>query len=225
MRTLGCGGFTLGWLAAAFVRLHNFLARATARRAESEPKAGRQVVVMIVFGVLGAVVVGLAALVFVVYNQLSHRRTDVDDAWQQMELQLRRRYDLVPDLVEAVRRFIRRDRQQLDALTVARTAAMHASGPLEKARAESELTLAVRTVVALAEAYPQLSRTPHFSELHAALLDTEYRIANSRQRYNDAVGGYNEAIHASPASVVAGPFGFGSRQPFAVPERTAARVN
>lgn len=174
------------------------------------------------------VLVILAVLVIaaiVVYNKLVRSRNGVDNAWAQIEVQLKRRYDLVPNLVETVKGYAVHERQVFEAVTAARAAAISAQGPARQAQAENFLTEALRSVFAVAEAYPQLQASNNFADLQGELADTENRIAYSRQYYNDAVLAYHNAIQTVPTNIVAGATGFRAREFFESPDQERGPVH
>jgi LemA protein len=160
------------------------------------------------------VLIGLVAL----YNRLVRARNRVDNAWGQIEVQLKRRWDLIPNLVETVKGYAAHERGVFDEVTEARTRAQQASSPAESAQAEGVLSQALGRLFAVAEAYPDLKATQNFQELQAQLSETEDKVAISRQVYNDTVLTYNNAIQTFPGAVVAGPFGFTKREFFEVEE-------
>lgn len=177
--------------------------------------------------VLFVALVVLVGAVIGVYNRLVRSRNNVDNAWAQIEVQLKRRYDLIPNLVETVKGYAGHERQVFEAVTAARAAAISAQGPVRQAEAENTLAEALRGVFAVAEAYPQLQASRNFAELQGELSDTENRIAYSRQYYNDAVLSYHNAIYTVPTNIVAGVAGFRAREFFEAPdqERGPVRVN
>ena len=160
------------------------------------------VIVLIVL----VLVVALAAVL--VYNRLVRLRNRAENSWAQVDVQLRRRYDLIPNIVEAVKGYAAHERGTLDDVTQARTAAQRAQGVAEQAQAENALTAAIGRLFAVAEAYPQLRATENFQQLQAQLAETEQKIAVSRQVYNDAVLTYDNALETVPTNIVAGLFGF-----------------
>lgn len=163
------------------------------------------------------VVVLIVLIGFVVlYNRLVRARNRVDNAWGQVEVQLKRRWDLIPNLVETVKGYAAHERETFEAVTNARTAAQQARSPAESAQAEGILSQALGRLFAVAEAYPDLKATQNFQELQAQLSDTENKVAVSRQVYNDTVLTYNNAIQTFPGAAVAGPFGFTKREFFEV---------
>ena len=164
----------------------------------------------------------VAGFVFV-YNGLVRRRNRVDSTWSDIEVLLRRRHDLVPNLVSAVQGYAGHESTTLRDVTEARAAAVNAQGPSRIGQAESTLEGGVRTLIADAEAYPQLKASASFVELQKQLTATENGIEHARQFYNDAVYGYNNAIQTLPGNLVAGPLGFKVREFFqAAPSERAA---
>ena len=163
--------------------------------------------------VLGLVVL---AVVFgvVLYNGLVRLRNRIEGAWAQIDVQLRRRYDLVPNLVETVKGYATHERETLEAVTQARNAAIGATGVQDQAKAENMLTGTLKSLFAVSEAYPDLKANQNFLQLQEELTATEGRIAYARQYYNDAVQRYNTRIQTFPAVVVAGPAGFKEREYF-----------
>jgi len=183
-----------------------------------------------VWVVIVIVVIVVVALLLVVaaYNRLVRTRNQVDSAWAQIEVQLKRRWDLIPNLVETVKGYAAHERGTFDSVTEARAAAQRAQGPAQQAQAEGILGQALGRLFAVAEAYPELKANQNFLELQSQLDDTENRIAASRQVYNDAVLTYNNAIQTFPAVVLANTFGFTKREFFEVEqaaERDAPRVS
>ena len=157
-------------------------------------------------------IVALAAVVF--YNRLVRLRNRAENAWAQVDVQLRRRYDLIPNLVEAVKGYAAHERGTFDEVTQARTAAQQAKGVAEQAEAENVLTAAIGRLFAVAEAYPQLRATENFQQLQTQLAEVEQKIAVSRQVYNDTVLTYDNALETVPTNVIAGIFNFRERAYF-----------
>ena len=162
------------------------------------------------------VIIGLALLVglmlVLLYNRLVQRRNRVDNAWAQVEVQLKRRWDLIPNLVESVKGYAAHERQTFEAVTEARTRAQNAKTPAETAAAEGILGAALGRLFAVAEAYPELQADENFRQLQTELAETENRVAVSRQVYNDSVLTYNNTVQTFPGLMVAGPFGFSIRE-------------
>jgi LemA protein len=180
------------------------------------------VVIVIVVAVLL-----VAAFLVVLYNRLVRLRNRSENAWAQVDVQLRRRYDLIPNLLEAVKGYAAHERQTFEEVTKARTAAQQAQTVPEQAQAENMLTQAIGRLFAVAEQYPQLRATENFQQLQAQLEETEGKIAISRQVYNDAVLTYDTALETVPTNIVGGMFNFKERQYFEVEEpavREAPRV-
>jgi LemA protein len=174
------------------------------------------------------VAVAVLLLLFLVYeyNKLVRLRNRTQNAWAQVNVQLRRRYDLIPNLVEAVKGYASHERETFDEVTQARTAAQQAQTVQEQAQAENALTAAIGRLFAVAEAYPQLRATENFQQLQEQLTDTEQKIAVSRQVFNDTVLTYNNTIQTVPNNVIAGIFNFEPRTFFEIeePVREAPRV-
>jgi len=164
-----------------------------------------------------AAVVGLLVLVLIgIYNRLVRLRNRTDNAWSQVDVQLKRRYDLIPNLVESVKGYAAHEKGTFEEVTKARTAAQAATGVEEQAAAENMLTGALRKLFALAEAYPELRASENFRQLQAELAETENKISVSRQIYNDSTLTYNNAVQTVPSNLVAGMFGFRTRAYFEV---------
>lgn len=165
-------------------------------------------IVLIVVAVI-AVFVGLA------YNGLVRRRNDVDNSWSQIDVQLKRRLDLIPNLVETVKGYAAHERTALEAVVAARNSAMAAPAtPAAQASADNALTGALRQLFALSEAYPDLKANQGFVSLQDELANTESRIAYARQFYGDSVATFNTAIQKFPTVFVAKMFSFTEREFF-----------
>jgi LemA protein len=170
----------------------------------------------VVLVVVIAVVVFLAFVFVAMYNRLVRLRNSSENAWAQVDVQLRKRYDLVPNLVETVKGYAAHERGVFDEVTKARTAAQQAQTVEEQGKAETVLTAALGRLFAVAEAYPQLRATENFQQLQAQLTDVEQAIATAREAYNDSVLGYDNALQTLPTSVIAGFFNFRRRAYFEV---------
>ena len=170
------------------------------------------IAVWIILGLVVVIVIYLVAL----YNGLIGKRNRVDNSWAQIEVQLKRRHDLIPNLVETVKGYAAHERGTFEAVTQARAAAMGAQGPAQAAAAEGILGQALGRLFAVAEAYPDLKASTNFLDLQTQLQDTENKVAVSRQVYNDTVLTYNNGIQVFPAVLIAGPFGFTRREFFEV---------
>jgi LemA protein len=170
-----------------------------------------------------ALVLGLLLFLALTYNGLVAKRNRSANAWAQVDVQLRRRYDLIPNLVEAVKGYAAHEQGTFTAITQARAAAQQAQGPAQQGQAEAALTGALGRLLAVAEAYPALRATENFQQLQAQLTSTENKIAMSRQVYNDTVLTYNNACQQVPSNLVAGAFGFKPREYFEIEPGEAAR--
>jgi LemA protein len=164
--------------------------------------------------VVVAVVVVLLLVVVAMYNRLVRLRNRSENSWAQVDVQLRRRYDLIPNLVEAVKGYAAHERETFENVTRARTAAQQAQGVEQQGEAENVLTAAIGRLFAVAEAYPQLRATENFQQLQAQLTEVEQNIAISRQVYNDTVLTYDNALETVPTNVIAGAFSFRPRAYF-----------
>lgn len=172
---------------------------------------------MVLLGWLILVIVIVVVLYLIsLYNRLVTFRNRVDNAWAQVDVQLRRRYDLIPNLVEMVKGYASHEKGIFENVSQARQAAISAQGPQEKGAAENQLTQALRQLFAVAEAYPVLRASENFQNLQGELSETENKIAYARQFYNDTVYRYNTTIEKFPANLFARSFGFTKREYFAV---------
>jgi LemA protein len=172
------------------------------------------IVIVVVAVVLGLVLVTL-------YNRLVRLRNRAENSWAQVDVQLRRRYDLIPNLVETVKGYASHERATFEEVTKARTAAQQAKSVPEQAEAENMLTAAIGRLFAVAEAYPELRATENFQQLQAQLAEAESKIAVARQIYNDAVLSYDNALESVPSNLVAGMFNFEPRPYFEIEEPSA----
>jgi LemA protein len=174
--------------------------------------------------IVGAVVLFIIAM----YNGLIRLRVQCDNAWSDIDVQLKRRYDLVPNLVETVKGYAGHEKGTLEAVVQARNSAMSAQGPAAKADAENMLTGALRQVFALAEAYPQLRAVESFTQLQNTLTSLEDTIQNARRYYNAVVRDLNTKIQVFPSNIIANMFNFKPREFFEVSapaERDAPNVS
>ena len=171
------------------------------------------IVVLVLAGL--ALLVALAAALWAVgaYNGLVALREQVRAGWSQVEVLLKRRHDLIGNLVETVKGYAGHEKETLERVIAARNGAVAASGVDSTAKAEGQLTGAVRQLFAVAESYPDLKANENFGQLQRELTNTEDGIAGQRQQYNNTVQRYNTKLMSFPTSLLAGPFGFG-QQPF-----------
>ena len=183
---------------------------------------------MLTLIILVGLVVPFGLYVIGIYNGLVRARNEVKNAWSAIDVQLKRRYDLIPNLVETVKGYAGHERQTLDAVTKARQQAISFTGSVEeRAKVENVLTQTLRSLFALAEAYPDLKANQNFMALQEELANTENKIGFSRQFYNDAAMRYKNRTEVFPSNIVAGMFNF-KAEPFfqaeSAAERTAPQV-
>lgn len=169
---------------------------------------------MVVGIIVAVVIIVILVVVIGLYNNLVKLRNRVDNAWAQIDVQLQRRQDLIPNLVETVKGYAGHESGTLQAVTEARAAVSRATTPQDKMQAEGVLTSALRGLFAVAEAYPELKANANFQQLQAQLAETEDKISYMRQSYNDTVMNYNTAIQTFPAVLLAGALGFTARPSF-----------
>jgi LemA protein len=177
-------------------------------------------IVLIVFAALAL----LALLVVGLYNGLVRLRVQADNAWADIDVQLKRRCDLIPNVVETVKGYAAHERQTLEAVVIARNQAVAAqsAGPAERGQAEGALTSALRGLFALAESYPQLRAVESFTQLQTTLSQIEDALQNARRYYNAVVRDLNTRIQTVPSNIVAGIFGFRTREFFQAQEAERA---
>ncbi|MGI6643449.1 MAG: LemA family protein [Bacillota bacterium] len=171
-----------------------------------------------------AIVVVLAAYVIVSYNSLVTKRQRVHNAWSQIDVQLRRRFDLIPNLVETVKGYASHEKEVFQRVTEARSRVASARSVDESVKAQNALEGALRGLLAVAENYPMLKASENFKELQAELSNTEGKIAFSRQFYNDTVLKYMESIQRFPSNILARMFGFGPISYFETEEEARGPV-
>lgn len=162
------------------------------------------------------VVLLLVVVVVSWYNRLVRARVRVDEAWAQVDTQLQRRHDLVPNLVNTVKGYASHERETLEAVTQARAAAVSVEGPGALAEAENQLTQALGRLLAISENYPQLKADANFRQLQEELAHTENMVAGSRGHYNASVRAYDETRQVFPTSIIANMFNFEARDYFEV---------
>ncbi len=169
---------------------------------------------MILWIVVAAVVLIVVLLLIATFNRLVRLRNRTENAWAQIDVQLKRRADLIPNLVETVKGYAAHERETFEAVTNARTQAQQARTVEERAQAEGVLGAALGRLLAVAEAYPQLRATENFQDIERQLQETEGKIAVSRQVYNDTVLTYDTALETFPTNLLAGALGFRPRAYF-----------
>ena len=163
-----------------------------------------------------AVVVVLAIAVVAIYNRLVRARVRVDEAWAQIDTQLQRRHDLIPNLVETVKGYASHERETFEEVTAARAKAISVQGPADLAEAENGLTQALGKLLAITENYPDLKADANFRQLQEELAHTENMVAGSRGHYNASVRAYDELRQTFPSNIVAGVANFEEREYFEV---------
>lgn len=169
---------------------------------------------MVVGIVIAVIVVILIIVLVVLYNNFVQLRNRVDNAWAQIDVQLQRRLDLIPNLVETVKGYAVHEQGTFDKVTEARSAVMQAQTPEGKMAADNVLSGTLKSLFAVSEAYPELKANVNFQQLQSELAATEDKISYMRQSYNDVVMSYNNAIQTFPGVLIAGPFGFKKRESF-----------
>src|SRR2546426_12360950 len=180
----------------------------------------------------GIIILGLLVLLVVLgigmYNSLVRLKVQCDNAWADIDVQLKRRYDLIPNLVETVKGYAGHEKGTLEAVINARNRAMNATGPVDKAQAENILSGALKSLFALSEAYPQLRAVESFTSLQNSLSEIEDNVQNARRYYNAVVRDLNTKIQQFPSNIFANMMGFQPRQFFevaAAAEREAPKVS
>jgi LemA protein len=163
------------------------------------------------------VLIGLAIVILAgMYNSLVQMRVRTESAWSDIDVQLKRRHDLIPNLVETVKGYAAHEKGTFENVAKFRSMAMQATTPADKAQAENQLSGALKSLFAVAESYPQLQASQEFTELQNSLNSIEDNIQNARRYYNAVVRDYNTRVQSFPANIIAGMFGFQSRQFFEV---------
>ena len=171
--------------------------------------------------IIGTIIVLIIISFIGIYNALIRRRTQTEEAWSDIEVQMKRRYDLIPNIVETVKGYAGHEKSVLESVTMARTQAMGAETPGAQTKAENALTGTLKTLFAVAENYPELKANTNFLDLQHELSDTENKIQAARRFYNGNVRDYNIAIETFPSNLVAGSFGFAKKELFDLDEPAA----
>jgi len=182
---------------------------------------------MYILYVLIGVAVVLIIWLWATYNSLITTRNQVDEAWSDIDVQLKRRYDLIPNLVETVKGYATHEREVFENVTKARSQAMGAQGAEAKGQAENQLSGALKSLFAIAENYPQLRASENFAKLQDELSDTENKIQAARRFYNGNVRDFNTKLQVFPTNMIANGFGFKAREFFEIEEpaqREAVKV-
>jgi LemA protein len=166
------------------------------------------------------VVIAIALLVALAYNSLVQLRVRADSAWSDIDVQLKRRHDLIPNLVETVKGYAAHEKGTFENVAKFRSMAMQASSPADRAAAEGQLTMALKSLFAVAEAYPQLQANQEFLQLQASLNEVENTLQEARRYYNAVVRDFNTKVQSFPTNILAGMFGFQTRQFFQLDSAT-----
>ena len=161
-----------------------------------------------------AIVAIIIIAIISIYNGLVQARMKVDNAWSQIDVQLQRRFDLIPNFVETVKGYMTHEKETFEKIAALRTSWANASSVSEKAELDGQLSSTLKTIMAVSESYPELKANQNFSELSEELRNTENKISFSRQFYNDTVTMYNTKIQVFPSNIIAGMFNFTARDLF-----------
>lgn len=171
-----------------------------------------------------AILVLLVIAIIGMYNGLVQSKIKVDNAWSQIDVQLQRRFDLIPNFVETVKGYMTHEKETFEKIAALRTSWANTSSVAEKAELDNQLSTSLKTIMAVSESYPELRANQNFSELSEELRNTENKISFSRQFYNDAVTMYNTKLQVFPSNIIAGMFNFTARDLFKA-ESDEARKN
>ena len=169
------------------------------------------------------IIAALILWIISIYNSLIKSKLKVDNAWSQIDVQLQRRFDLIPNFVETVKGYMKHESETFEKIAALRTSWANSSSVGEKAKLDGELSGALKTIMAISENYPELKANTNFSELSEELRNTENKISFSRQFYNDSVTMYNTKLELFPSNIVAGMFNFKSRELFTVDNEEARK--
>ena len=172
-------------------------------------------------GILLIIIIVIAVMAIGIYNSLIQLRNRCENSWAQVDVQLKRRYDLIPNLVETVKGYAKHEKEVFQKVTEARTSAINAGSVKDQGLAENQLTGALKSLFAVAESYPDLKANQNFLMLQEELAGTESKIAYARQFYNDTVMKFNTKQQVFPANIIAGMFGFKEREYFELEEPEA----
>lgn len=178
---------------------------------------------MVGFIILAILVIIIVAII-AMYNGLVQSRVKVDNAWSQIDVQLQRRFDLIPNFVETVKGYMSHEKETFEKIAALRTSWANAESVSDKAKLDGELSTTLKTIMAVSESYPELKANQNFSELSEELRNTENKISFARQFYNDSVTMYNTKLQVFPSNIIAGMFNFTPRDLFRA-ESDEARKN
>ena len=168
---------------------------------------------MVGFIILAILVIIIVAII-AMYNGLVQSRVKVDNAWSQIDVQLQRRFDLIPNFVETVKGYMSHEKETFEKIAALRTSWANAESVSDKAKLDGELSTTLKTIMAVSESYPELKANQNFSELSEELRNTENKISFARQFYNDSVTMYNTKLQVFPSNIIAGMFNFTPRDLF-----------
>ena len=182
------------------------------------------VLALVLLAAVAVIVIVGGLIVMSLYNGLQRRKLNAENAWSDIDVQLKRRHDLIPNLVNTVKGYASHEKETFEGVTQARAAAMGAEGVAAQAGAENMLTQALGKLFAVSEAYPDLKANQNFLSLQEELTSTENKIGFARQHYNRSVNQYNEATKTFPSNIIAGMFGFSDMNFFELDEAEAAAV-
>jgi LemA protein len=180
--------------------------------------------ILLCLGLLLVLVVGAALFLMAIYNSLVSLRNLLEEGWSGIDVQLKRRYDLVPNLVETVKGYAKHEKETFEKVVQLRNSAMSAKGPEEKGKAENAFTESIKSIFALAEAYPDLKANQNFQSLQSELSKIEDDLQNARRYYNATVRNFNMKIQQFPSNLVANMFGFKEREFFEAMEEEKQNV-
>lgn len=172
--------------------------------------------------ILGVIIV-LAIIIAIMYNSLVILKQRTQNAWSQIDVQLQRRFDLIPNLVECVKGYMTHESETLENVTKLRTSWSEATTADEKMKLDNELSSSLKSIMAVAESYPDLKANQNFISLQGELTDTENKISYSRQFYNDIVTRYNTKIQTVPSNIIAGIFGFKAQELYKIDTEEAKK--
>lgn len=172
--------------------------------------------------ILGVIIV-LAIIIAIMYNSLVTLKQRTQNAWSQIDVQLQRRFDLIPNLVECVKGYMTHESETLENVTKLRTSWSEATTADEKMKLDNELSSSLKSIMAVAESYPDLKANQNFISLQGELTDTENKISYSRQFYNDIVARYNTKIQTVPSNIIAGIFGFKAQELYKIDTEEARK--
>jgi len=176
---------------------------------------------MAIIWIVGIILVVVVGWVILAYNKLIRQNVSVNEAWSDINVQLKRRYDLIPNLVSTVKGYAKQEKEVFENVTKARAEAMSAKGPKEKAKGENQIQEALKSIFAVAENYPTLKSNENFAKLQTELSETENKIQASRRFYNGSVRDINITIKSFPSNIIAGAFNFNARELFELKEEAA----